>query len=346
MATLADTALFSKKFLIVAVLGLITILAVILLIGFGKSIKNSLFPLKPPPATVAFGKIPKLDLSEGIKASGGIQYSLETVSGDLPSLPDKLKVFQNMEEETSFGALDATKQRVQVLGFNNTPQLEGGNLVTFFSKGRGGQAKSLRINVSTNNFEYKIDFEKDQALISSRPPTPEVAISMADEFLRNFNLQTAEFPRDKAFTKLYRIEGINLIEVPSLSSSNLIEVVLERADIDKIPVISPNFSAPSVKVLVSENEVVSAEVNKQNINFHKFSSYPLKGARAAFNELVAGNGYFNKNLSDKKFSIREVGLAYLETKAFQGYLQPVYVFKSDSGLVAFIEAVDKPWTYD
>lgn len=339
MATLSDTALFSKKFLFFVLISLVLILTIILFIGFGKSIKNSLFPPGPAPSTIAFGKIPRIDVSEGIKANSGIQYSLDTVSGELPSLPEKLKVFENIEEEASFGALDATKLRVQGLGFNEPPQLEGGNLVTFVSKERSGLAKSLRINVSSNNFEYKVDFESDQSIISSKPPAAEKAVNLADGFFGNFNLNALEFPKDKVQTKFYRIEGINFVEVPSLSSSNIIEVVFLRADIDKIPVIFPNADKPPVKALIAENGVISAEVNKQNINFHKFSTYPLKGVRAAFDELAVGKGYFNKDIKGKVFPIREVGLAYLETKTFQKYLQPVYVFKSDFGHVAFVDAV-------
>ncbi|MBI4037931.1 hypothetical protein HY382_02710 [Candidatus Curtissbacteria bacterium] len=345
MATLADTALFSKKFLILAVCGLLAILAIIILIGFGKSIKNSLFPPKPPPATVAFGKIPKLDLSEGVRASG-LQFSLETVSGELPSLPDKLKVFENEEEESSFGALDAVKKKVVSLGFNDPPQLEGGNLVSFFSKDRSGLAKSLKINVSSNNLEYRVNFETDQALVSKKPPEVKEAIEQAESFLGNFNLNKSEFPKEIARTKLYRIEGINLVEVPSVSSSNLIEVVFTRAEIDGTPVMSPRISMPPITVLVSGNGIVSADVHKQNISFHKFSTYPLKSVRAAFDDLTAGKGYLNKDFNGKIFSIREVAIAYLETKTYQKYLQPVYIFKSDSGLIAYIEAVDGAWIFD
>jgi len=61
--------------------------------------------------------------------------------------------------------------------------------------------------------------------------------------------------------------------------------------------------------------------------------------------LKAGYAAFNKNPQDlERFPIRDVALAYLETRNSQGFLMPVYVFKSDKGLVAYVPAIDETWT--
>ena len=69
----------------------------------------------------------------------------------------------------------------------------------------------------------------------------------------------------------------------------------------------------------------------------------MKGVDKAYQELQEGKGVFNKEIDTNFFPIRDVSLGYLETEVFQKYLQPVYVFRSDEGLLAFVSAVDESW---
>src|SRR3989304_10594007 len=93
VTNLTETASFSRKAFIWAIRLVGAIVVLVLLISLGRVLKNTIFPPKPLPATVAFGKLPKLDLTEGIKPQAQITYSIETISGQLPSLPNTAKVF-------------------------------------------------------------------------------------------------------------------------------------------------------------------------------------------------------------------------------------------------------------
>src|SRR4030042_4330446 len=106
MATLSEAADVSRKGLRWIMLAGIAIIGLLFVLFLGQAIKNQLFPSKPTPPTVAFGKIPKLDLSEGIKPPAGIDYSIETISGQLPNIATSSKVFLIAQEESSFGALE------------------------------------------------------------------------------------------------------------------------------------------------------------------------------------------------------------------------------------------------
>ena len=114
------------------------IIILILLISLGRVLKNTIFPPKPLPATVAFGKLPKPDLTEGIKPSAGITYKIETISGQLPTLPNTAKVFAIVANESSFGALEKTKTIVSKLGFTQEPQQISGNIYKFQDPKGGG----------------------------------------------------------------------------------------------------------------------------------------------------------------------------------------------------------------
>src|SRR3989344_4073751 len=343
MPTLSQASKFSKKTFIKIVIAASILLAIFLIWTVGKSIKNSLIPPKPLPATVAFGKLPKLDLSEGIRPSLNTTYKIETISGQLPQLALRAKVFALAGEESSFGALARTKITVSKIGFNAQEQNLDLHLVKFTDPKQDG--RTITINTASGNFEYTSNFTQDTQVISSRPKSVEDAKQAAVSFLNNFDFDLREFPIEKVETRTLRIDGNRLTETPALVNANLVEVNFKRLDIDKIPVISPRESSPSAQALVSSNKVVTATLVRQTIEKHNFATYPLKGTAKAFEELKAGYAAFNKNPQDlERFPIRDVALAYLETRNSQGFLMPVYVFKSDKGLVAYVPAIDETWT--
>lgn len=343
MPTLSQASEFFRKTFFKAAIFAGILLSIFLLWTVGKLIKNSLFPPKPPPATVAFGKLPKLDLSEGIRPPAGITYSLETISGQLPQLNLRLKVFALGSEESSFGAVERTKSKVSRIGFTRDPQNVSLHLLKFTDPRE--DLRTITINTSSGNFDFTSNYTQDIKVISGRPRSIDDAKQSAVNFLKNFDFDLNEFPAEKIETRTLRIDGNRLVETPALVNANLVEVNFKRIDIDKIPVLSPRESSPAAQALVSSNKVVTATLARQAIEKHNFATYPLKGTGRAFEELKAGNAAFNKNPeSVERFSIRDVALAYLETRNSQGFLMPVYVFKSDKGLVAYVPAVDDAWT--
>jgi hypothetical protein len=175
----------------------------------------------------------------------------------------------------------------------------------------------------------------NQSVITTSPKNEQASKSIADNFLRNLKIPETDFPKAQ-FTK-YKVDNGRLTEV--LSLANLIQVNYNRADIDKIPVLVPLQNESNVRVLVTATDVVSANVAAADIQKYKFSTYPLRGVTKAFEDLSAGEAIYNKDLKGNIFMIRSVGLAYLESSEFVPFLQPVYVFKSDDGLEAYVRAI-------
>lgn len=343
MPTLSQTSDFSRKTFIKVSIALGVLLSLFVLWTIGNFVKNSIFPPKPLPATVAFGQLPKLDLSEGVKPPPGISYNVETISGQLPQLISKAKVFGLSVEESSFGQLERTKNMVARIGFTAEPQ--NLDLHWFKFTDPKDNLRTITINTSSANFEFTSNFTQDIRVISSRPRSINDAKQAAVNFFKNFDFDSVDFPVEKTRTRTLRIDGNNLTETPALVNANLIEVNFERREIAKIPLVTARENSPSVQALVSLNSVVLASLTKQQIEKHNFATYPLKGTAKAFEDLKGGNSVFNKDVFDQtSFPIRDVTLAYMETKISQGFLQPVYVFKSDKGLIAYVSAVDESWT--
>ena len=340
MTNLTETASFSRKAFIWVFWLVGAIIFLIILIALGRVVKNTFFPPKPLPATVAFGKLQKLDLEEGIKISKGIDFKIETISGQLPMLPNTVKVFAIAANESSFGALEKTKTIVSKLGFTQEPQQISGNIYKFQDPKGGG---TITIDISSNNFIMEGDYFNNPDIISTRPKSLEDAVELAKDFFHSFGLSLEDFPQDKIQTSTLRLDTGRLTETPSLSSANLVRVNFQRASLDGIDIISPQEKSPPAQALVSQEKVVEAELSKLSFAQNEFATYPLKGTAKAFEQLTSGQGAFNKRPTSENIPIRSVDLAYLEGKNYQNYLQPVYAFKSDDGVIAYVAAVDDAW---
>ncbi|MBI2012605.1 hypothetical protein HYS90_01600 [Candidatus Curtissbacteria bacterium] len=340
MATLTQTSIFSRKAInfLVTTLGVVVIIFVA--IRFGKTIKNAIFPPPPPPSTVAFGKIPPLDLSEGVKPSSDLNFQLETITGELPRLVERTKVFTIESEQASFGALEQTKIKVANIGFSKEPIEISGNVAKFLDPQEPG--RNLTINIITGNFTLDSNFRGDPKIAESRPISIEDTLEQASQFLNQMDIDSKEYPKEKAQTLKFRIEGGQLVEVPALSGTNIVQINFVMDDIDNVGVFSPRYRQSRVKIFVSANSVVAAEVDRVVLERYRFATYPLKPLDRAFAQLKSGKGSLNREPSGVRVPIREVVLGYLDTGA-SGYLQPVYVFKSDNGLIAYVPAVDDSW---
>lgn len=339
MANLTATAEFSRKAFMVLMTLLGVILAGFLIITFSAPIRDSLFPTQAV-AIAAFGKLPPVNLSEGVTAPAGVNYTLETVSGNLPDLPTIVNVFAIQSPLPSFGDLDRVKKLVSGAGFNDQPINNTGEKATFTNSKQG---TLMTIETASGNFVVTSDYFNNQKVLSTNPQPDNVSINTAKKFISNFNFTESDFPSKNVETINYKVDGNKLSEALSVASSNLTQVNFGRADLDGFPIISSNFKNPSLWVLVSADGVVAAKNSTQNILKYKFSTYPLVGVTKAFDLLKAGKGAYNKELKGTNFPIRSVTLGYLETGLNQEYLEPVYVFNSDEGLFAYVGAVDEVW---
>ncbi|GEM_PF-2926283 len=336
MSSLTEAASFSRKAFkwVLVSIGVLLFLVVLFLVG--KAIWKAVFPPSPTPPTIAFDKLPVFDLSEGIKNTG-IEFRIETITGDLPVLSSRAKVFRISEGDTTFGRIEKIKTLAAGLGFGKNPRVVGDNLYEFVDSRDEGRVFS--IDIMDLNFNLESQFYNDTSVIGRSPGSEKDAIENTYNLFKQYNFDPKNFPENKATTRTLRIDGNKLVEVPSLSGASLIEVSFSRSEIDKLEVITPRQNLATAQALVAASKIVSAKLGKQDIELNKFATYPLKGTQAAFNDLKAGKGAFNKEIGEGAFPIREVTIGYIEGVKHQDYLQPVYLFKSDSGLIAYVNAV-------
>ncbi len=341
MLNLTSAAYFSKKASIWIIVGIISILFLIILVIFGKTIKASLFPAPPPPQTVAFGQLPRVDLSEGVKPAPNLNYSLQTITGDFPSLPNYAKVFAIGTDAPSFASGGQAKTLAQSLEFDSEPIENTNGKLKFGIKNKPG--KTLSIDSISGNFEFLTNYLSDPAILISKPKGLDDARQMATDFLKKMKLDANEFPKDKIQTVMYRVDGGNLVDSNSLSTTNLIEVDFNHADIDKLPIIYPQAKKADVYAITSSSAVVESISKPLKIQRNKFATYPLKTPSQAFEDLKAGKGAFSEKVTSSDVTIIEVSLGYVASLLNKDYLQPMYFFKTSAGPIGYVDAVDSKW---
>ena len=341
MPTLTDTAAFSKKASKWVVLGLAFLLVFIIFLILGRSIKISLTPAKLQPATVAFGKLPRFDLSIGEKPPANVSYKLETVSGELPQLPTFAKVFTIADFESSFGDLERTKAKALRIGFTQEPVEVSLGIAKFVDPQR--EDKVLKIETASENFILNSNYLNNPEILTKRAGSVDSAKSAASVFFKEFDLDIGAFPEKDIETRKLKIETGGLRETLALSDANLIEVIFRRSDFDKLPVLSAQAEKPQVWALVSQGKIVAASLNIANIQKFKFATYPLKDIRKAFEDLQAQRAAFNKKMPEGEIVIKEITLGYIESEKENHFLQPVYLFRGSDNLTIYVGALDDLW---
>ena len=341
MATLSQTSEISKKTFVGGLIVVGLIFLAILTFRFGVTVKNMLFPAPPLASTVAFGKIPKLDISEGVKPPDKIDYKVETISGGLPKLAHEIKVFKIDFPRLSFGDLERTKAQVANAGFKKEPESITERTATF--RNSTSPDNVITINITSGNFVMGSDYLHKQELTKSGFSSVDMAIEIARNFFNRLRVDFSSIDQKGPKTQQLKFDGQTLDQAVSLSSTNLVKVLFERLPIDKFKIISPRLDTSPALALVSQTEVLEAKVSMHDIKKHKFSTYPLKEITKAFGELKKDQGAFNKEIEGKVFPIRDVEIVYLESENYQEYLQPVYLFKSDNNLAAYVPALDENW---
>src|SRR3989344_163599 len=341
MATLSQTSDISKK----AFVGALTVVGLIFLsiltFRFGLTLKNMLFPAPPPASTVAFGKIPKLDISEGVKPPEKIDYKVETISGELPKLTHEIKVFKIDFPRPSFGDLERTKAHVAGADYSKEPESVTERTATFRNSSNPDYV--LTINITSGNFIMGSNYLNKKELETAKQASTDRAVEIARSFLNSLRVDFSSINGKDPKTQLLKFEDGTLDESASLSSVNFIKVLFLRLPIDEVKVISPRLDTAPIWALVSPIDVVEAQVTMLDIKKHKFATYPLKSVTKAFEELKNGKAALNKEIEGMVFPIRNIEIVYLETETYQQFLQPVYLFKSDNNLAAYVPAVDENW---
>jgi hypothetical protein len=176
-------------------------------------------------------------------------------------------------------------------------------------------------------------------------PSKENAITLAKNFLTQGSLLSDDLANGEQKVSYWEINYDGLQSVDALSQANIIRVDFYRKNLEgKWEIISPQIGEASVSVLVSGNEdkekqIIEASFKYADIDRESFSTYPIKTAEEAIEDLKAGNYWPVSDVTATQVTIRNMYLAYFEPVSLTNYLQPIFVFEGDNNFVAYVPAI-------
>lgn len=290
---------------------------------------------------VKFGVLPKTVFPE--KTFEKKAFTAELPNDTFPKFKDQAKVYIIVRPDNTFLALDQDTKTARQLGFNSKPTEVKYGVYEFRND---NQNQTLTMNVLDGSFVLKYPYENDQLLLNpDRMPSQDEAVNIAKSYLAGAGKLPSDIAEGNRKVSFWEIGFGGLKSVSSLSEANIVKVDFFREDLDKdIRVVSSQVNSASVSVLVSGSQaegrkVVEVTYKYANVDREIFSTYPIKTAEEAFNQLKAGNYWPASDTEKTSVTIRNMYLAYFEPITLTNYLQPIYVFEGDDKFVGYVPAV-------
>lgn len=348
MFTLSDASKDTKLILKWGALIIIALISLALLIRLILFVKELVFPTPPPKPTVAFGKLqPQVfPLSSTDKE---FTYSINTLSGDLPTLPAQTKIYAMQKLQPDLLALNKATNMVKEVGFLENPSPITDRIFEWANNPNLlGIERRIRLNIVDYSFQITSGYLTNQTILTGiNLPNKPKAIDISEDLLDKMTLLPEDIDLAKTKASLFAIKGNQLVSATSLSTSQIIEVNFYQKDVDKLSIYYEKPNSSNISILIGGGDaaaqIVGANYIHQSIS-NESSTYPLKTATVAFEELKEKKAYIASYFGSKDtISIRKVFLGYYISTQTQDFLMPIIIFQGDDGFFAYVPAVTDEW---
>ncbi len=336
----------------------------------GLAVYRHFFPPEKPPPEVAFGRIPVPDITGLQVETSGLAFELDTPTGRLPHLPDRLPVFPLRNP----GATPLTELKAEDLaesmGFAATPEMPSPSTYEWKS-----EWSTLRMNVVSQAFFLESNPQILEIILSKGQAPPESqAKARALSFLNELNLSNKNLKTARKEASYVGIEKGKLERVESLSQAHFTRVDLFKViavDDKTYDVFGPDPYQGLTYLAISGKHgksfferVPFARYQNWEVLTDEGSTYPLLTPNDAWTTLTSGRGslvylkpqhsgpYLNPPPpSMRKVKIQKINLAYYESKTPQKYLVPIYMFKgiaevagqSPWEIIFYVHGITEEW---
>lgn len=357
MATLTETAHYTRRGLVFGTIALIGFIVLKIALNLAGDVWRRLHPPPPPPPTVAFGKLPPLEFPEKESSSATesaipakLTYKLETIEGGLPKLPNVSKVYFMPIAKPSLLALKRAKEKAQKMGFVSQPKPITKTLYQWTTL--AVPPTTLEMDINHGSFHFFYPYKTDQTLLTTKNlPTNQQSAQEAKNFLRNNEFLTDDLAEGTIEFDYLRLTPSGLFPAISLSEADFVRTNLFRSQLDGLKILPPNPKRSLVSFLFSGareqgKRIIEIYYSYFPIERETSATYPLKPVTVAWQEVQTGNGYL-ANLGQNEngqITIRRAYLAYYDALKPQNYLQPIYVFEGDKNFFSYSPAIDPKWT--
>ncbi len=340
MATLTEVSVIARKGIKWGAVVVVVLSIIPFVFRAARLYYLKLNPPPPPQPTARYGKLPKIAFPANASEATP-EYSLITIDGRLPALPNVGRVYVVGINKSRLLTLDRIKSKLRTQGFTVDPEMLDEQNYKFAYP---GAPISIVSNIITGSMSYKFDWTTDKLAYTTKAvPTGDQALTQAREFLNNIGYLQEDL-RSGQYKITYLVAtGSAMIPTDSFYEANFARVDLWRADKDKMRVVTTGGDTSPVSVVLSRlpgiKRVIAANSQYSDTVDTSFETYPLKSVELAWSQLMKGEGYVAKKAGNK-IIVRRASLAYYESNDPQDFLQPVFVFEGDGGFMGYVQAVD------
>lgn len=335
----------------------ILILAIILLWILWPVLRSTLNVVLPTQTEVpktSFGRLNPPDLPNTNVDLSKTTFNLDLEGGKSPEVPLELSVYPITNPTSNDSNLENAKEIAKKYDLIESPKkLSSGS---YLWTDVNIPARSLKINIITGEYTYTFDSTKDTSILNGKfEITESELIDRAKNFLNEVDSFPQDFEGGKTKVNLFKQKGKKRVKVSSLTQANAVEVLFFRKPLeDKYELVGSNLNSSLIKIVLSPNSsrlngVLDVRFVNWSINFGGASLYPLKSADTALGDFQKGKASFviGAKKSFTSINVADVSIAYFETRSFQPYLQPIFVFKGTGitqgksvGFIAYLPAVN------
>lgn len=335
MSTLSNITQETRLILkIIAGLGIFFIIIFLLFQGF-LILRNSFFPAKPSAPEEKFGKINNIRLPHQVD---NLSYSINTVSGLLPSAPDRMDVYQISKPSVSLLSLEKIRTNLADLGYKD----EENKISDSEYEWKNSLGMEIRYDITTNNFDIVSSESAQQDLAQDLAFDKEGVIETISSFLNSLNINTNDIDFNNSLFSYFIVKDGTTSPTAKESEANLVKVDLVQNNLNNYKISYPNLNGSSMYFeLVNFDrrlEIVSAHFNHSVVNTNSFSSYGIKTPTEAFSELKEGKALIYNNSRSNKIDILDISRGYYLEDGVNEYLLPIYVF-SGNDFKAYVPAL-------
>lgn len=377
MVSLHRATELTKKLFKISLLLILFLIFFVYTFRLGKYVKDLIFPPPPIPPSAAFGKLTKISFPHSV-VDRKFTYSIDTVTGELPSAPDypfKIRVYKMLEYQPSLLNLERARTKAKAIDFKNREMPLSETDFKWIDT-TGPIPRELRMNIITFNFQFTTPYKNYTQLFQhGTAPNEEKAKDEALAFLSKMQLFESDIDFGKARTQLLEFKDSSLSAATSLSEAQLVSINFYQRSIksgredsaetetqggnkegpnankdakDTLPIYYPNPPNSTINLLIGDIGVIETNHAHQGIS-DLFTSYPLKTAREAFEELVQGKAFIAAFPDSEEYKqktqikITNVSLGYYIGIEKQQYLMPIVVFENRDGFFAYVSAIQNSW---
>lgn len=344
--SLTETAYMSRNLIKYGGIGLVVVVVAWSGLVAGVKAYRAAHPPYYPPTT-RYGILPKTVFPE--RRVEKKEFVLELPNDSLPKFLDQAKVYVVYRPLNTFLALEEESKTANNFGFIGKPiEIEQNKGIYEFRNDQLNQ--KLVINVLDGSFKINYPYMADQTLLATgMVPDKNKAIETAKNYLDQGGKLTTDLDGGEKKVSFWKIEGSNLVPVNSQAEANIVRVDFFRQAVDEgVEIVSSEFGKASVSALVSGSslagkKIVEVSYKHTNVDRESFSTYPIKTAEEAWEDLKMGNYWPAVDNNAFKVAIRKMYLAYFEPVTLTNYMQPIFVFEGDNNFVAYVPAITDEW---